>query len=104
MHYFNTIYRYNVTVKHKLKWFIYFAGPYHVYFKFRSPSKRFARQTVPQMTREVLSSWEKKISKPIARVNGTSSSHIRPYDSFNHKIQVSEPDYRPRKAWAETPR
>lgn len=69
----------------------------------RSPSKRFARQTVPAMTREVLDSWEKKISKPIARVNGTSSSHIRPYDSFNHKIQVSEPDYRPRKAWAETP-
>ncbi|GFQ97749.1 tyrosine-protein phosphatase non-receptor type 4 [Trichonephila clavata] len=69
----------------------------------RSPSKRFARQTVPQVTREVLDSWEKKISKPVARMNGTSSSHIRPYDSFNHKIQVSEPEYRPRKAWAETP-
>lgn len=72
---------------------------------FRSPSKRFARQTVPHVTREVLDSWEKKISsKPVARVNGTSSSHIRPYDSFSHKIQVSEPEYRPRKAWAETPR
>ncbi|GIY99481.1 hypothetical protein CEXT_626062 [Caerostris extrusa] len=69
----------------------------------RSPSKRFARQTVPQVTREVLDGWEKKISKPVARMNGTSASHIRPYDSFNHKIQVSEPEYRPRKAWAETP-
>ncbi|XP_054706280.1 LOW QUALITY PROTEIN: tyrosine-protein phosphatase non-receptor type 4-like [Uloborus diversus] len=68
-----------------------------------SPSKRFARQTVPQVTREVLDGWEKKISKPVARINGTSSSHIRPYDSFNHKIQVSEPDHKPRKAWAETP-
>ncbi|KFM70585.1 hypothetical protein X975_16446, partial [Stegodyphus mimosarum] len=74
-----------------------------IFTSFRSPSKRFARQTVPQVTREALESWEKKVSKPVARINGTSTSHIRPYDSFNHKIQVSEPEYRPRKAWAETP-
>ncbi|KAG8171254.1 hypothetical protein JTE90_012606, partial [Oedothorax gibbosus] len=36
----------------------------------RSPSKRFARQPVPQVTREVLDSWEKKITKPVARING----------------------------------
>ncbi|XP_071033049.1 tyrosine-protein phosphatase non-receptor type 4 [Parasteatoda tepidariorum] len=69
----------------------------------RSPTKRFARQTIPQVTREVLDGWEKKITKPIARINGTSNAHIRPYDSFSHKIQVSEPEYKPRKAWAETP-
>lgn len=69
----------------------------------RSPSKRFARQTIPQVTREVLDGWEKKPSKPVTRLNGTTNSHVRPYDSFSHKIQVSEPEYRPRKAWAETP-
>ncbi|XP_023229327.1 tyrosine-protein phosphatase non-receptor type 4 isoform X1 [Centruroides vittatus] len=69
----------------------------------RSPSKRFVRQTVPAVIIDGTEVREKKPSKPVAKMNGTTNAHVRPYDSFNHKIQVSEPEYRPRKAWAETP-
>ncbi|XP_040063544.2 tyrosine-protein phosphatase non-receptor type 4 isoform X1 [Ixodes scapularis] len=65
----------------------------------KSPSKRCVRQTVPTPTEP----REKKPSKSIPRMNGTSNSHVRPYDSFSHKVQISGPEYLPRKAWAETP-
>ncbi|XP_076359400.1 protein tyrosine phosphatase Meg isoform X1 [Tachypleus tridentatus] len=69
----------------------------------RSPSKRYARQTIPALTREGLDGKEKKPSKTGVKMNGTTIGHVRPYESFNHKIQVFEPEYRPKKAWAETP-
>ncbi|XP_075741209.1 tyrosine-protein phosphatase non-receptor type 4-like isoform X2 [Rhipicephalus microplus] len=62
----------------------------------RSPSKRCIRQTVPTPT-----DARDKPSKSLARMNGTSSAHVRPYDSFSHKVQISGPDYLPRKAWVD---
>ncbi|XP_077513961.1 protein tyrosine phosphatase Meg isoform X2 [Amblyomma americanum] len=62
----------------------------------RSPSKRCIRQTVPTP-----SEAREKPSKSLARMNGTSSAHVRPYDSFSHKVQTSGPDYLPRKAWVD---
>ncbi|XP_064456583.1 tyrosine-protein phosphatase non-receptor type 4-like isoform X2 [Ornithodoros turicata] len=65
----------------------------------RSPSKRCVRQTVPVPSEP----RDKKPSKIVPRMNGTSNSHVRPYDSFSHKVQISDPEYLPRKAWAVTP-
>ncbi|XP_054932214.2 tyrosine-protein phosphatase non-receptor type 4 isoform X4 [Dermacentor andersoni] len=62
----------------------------------RSPSKRCIRQTVPTPT-----DARDKPSKSLARMNGTSSAHVRPYDSFSHKVQISGPEYLPRKAWVD---
>ncbi|XP_037511080.1 tyrosine-protein phosphatase non-receptor type 4 isoform X1 [Rhipicephalus sanguineus] len=62
----------------------------------RSPSKRCIRQTVPTPT-----DARDKPSKTLARMNGTSSAHVRPYDSFSHKVQISGPEYLPRKAWVD---
>ncbi|XP_065285923.1 tyrosine-protein phosphatase non-receptor type 4 isoform X2 [Dermacentor albipictus] len=62
----------------------------------RSPSKRCIRQTVPTPA-----DARDKPSKSLARMNGTSSAHVRPYDSFSHKVQISGPEYLPRKAWVD---
>ncbi|XP_075538157.1 protein tyrosine phosphatase Meg isoform X4 [Dermacentor variabilis] len=62
----------------------------------RSPSKRCIRQTVPMPA-----DARDKPSKSLARMNGTSSAHVRPYDSFSHKVQISGPEYLPRKAWVD---
>ncbi|XP_037562398.1 tyrosine-protein phosphatase non-receptor type 4 isoform X2 [Dermacentor silvarum] len=62
----------------------------------RSPSKRCIRQTVPTPT-----DARDKPSKSLPRMNGTSSAHVRPYDSFSHKVQISGPEYLPRKAWVD---
>ncbi|GBN09643.1 hypothetical protein AVEN_101983-1 [Araneus ventricosus] len=85
----------------KRGWNGYLQGNF--YLKLTWVSKRFARQTVPQVTTEILNGWEKKISKPDARINGASSSDGCPYDCFSHNIQVSELEYGPRIVWAETP-
>ncbi|KAG1704009.1 Tyrosine-protein phosphatase non-receptor type 4 [Nymphon striatum] len=68
----------------------------------RSPSKKYARQTVPTISRDEVKSKTKHRTSSKADLNNSNNSHsVRHYESFNNKVQTIDGERQPRKAWSE---
>lgn len=71
----------------------------------RSPSKKYARQTVPTISRDEVKSKPKHHTSSKADLNNSNNSHpVRHYESFNNKVQTIDSERQPRKAWSDTSR